>query len=116
MNKKIEVGEWVRTNDGDIFKFGGYCKDGIIDSMVDEKGILYGNQKRCCKAHSKNKEDLIEAGDIVELTDSSIEEVIYIWNEEMLEAIKQDIKEGLALNSILTHEQFEEIKYNFEEE
>ena len=60
---------------------------------------------------SEDITDLIEVGDIVELVDVLSQEVIYIWDKEMLEAVKQDIEEGQTLKSILTKEEFMNRKY-----
>ena len=110
MEDKIEVGEYVRTDKGDIFEFGEYFKSGNIDSMTDKYGILYGNQQKCCKKHSKNIIDLIEVGD-------------YVNGEEVIEVRRQNNKIYLMtcycpqkyikseIKSIVSKEQFESIKY-----
>lgn len=36
---------------------------------------------------------------------------VYIYDDEMLKAVKQDIEEGLEIRQILTHEQFEANEY-----
>ena len=109
---KIEVGEWIRLKYGKIEKVKN--NDYYMQQYIEcEKGLY---PKENIVKHSKNKIDIVEVGDIVKLVDVLSKEVIYIYDNEMLEAVKQDIKEGQFLKSILTHEQFESMKYNFEEE
>ena len=55
--------------------------------------------------------DLIEKGDIVEMYDVLNEDVIYIWNEEMLKAVKEDVANGIKIRRILTKEQMEANQY-----
>lgn len=35
------------------------------------------------------------------------EDVIYIWNEEILKAVKEDVNNGIKIRRILTKEQYE---------
>lgn len=118
MEDKIEVGEYVRNESGYIHKVDSFDKltnffkdeDGKLKEWVGEN--VFGDTiSEIIVKHSKNLIDLIEVGDIVELVDVLSQEVIYIWDKEMLEAVKQDIKEGQTLKSILTKEQFEIVKY-----
>lgn len=124
---KIEVGEFVRTYDGDIFEFSGYC--GNINSMTDKFGILYGNQSKCCKKHSKNIIDLIEEGDIIEFEYGNIvyiSEVLEFWNGDLTylevcfspaDGVGYNMNifdEDIIIKSILTHEQFNQNKYEVE--
>ncbi len=122
---KIEVGEWVRTVDGKFGIFDRYSsrKSSSLYKSPFDCFIKLQNRKtslQChrnyIKTHFKNITDLIEVGDIVELVDVLSKEVIYICDNEMLEAVKEDIKEGQFLQSILTHEEFENRKYNLWEE
>ena len=46
-------------------------------------------------------------GDIVFIQDVLNNDFVYIYDDEMLKAVKQDIEEGLEIRQILTHEQFE---------
>ena len=114
MEDKIEVGEYVRTNEGKIFLFGGYFKAGDINSMTDIKGFLYGNQNKCCKKHSKNIIDLIEQGDYVngyEVLDK------YLFNGEkpVLETNGEETNCKCLCDSdiktIVTKEQFKSVEY-----
>lgn len=51
--------------------------------------------------HSENIIDLIEVGDIVEVSDVLHNDIVYIWNEKMLKALKEDIKIGIGIKSIV---------------
>ena len=53
-------------------------------------------------------------GDIVEVFDVLHNDIVYIWNEEMLKALKEDIENGIQIKSIVTHQQFNSIKYEVE--
>lgn len=122
----IEVGEYGRTNFGKIIKFAWYEKEKeilndkaviLVDKMRTTTDCFYYFEKgECIVKHSKNIIDLIEVGDIVEIFDVLNEDVIYIWSEEMLKALKEDIKNGIGIRRILTHEQFEANCYKVEEE
>lgn len=122
----IEVGEYGRTNFGKIIKFAWYEKEKeilndkaviLVDKMRTTTDCFYYFEKgECIVKHSKNIIDLIEVGDIVEIFDVLNEDVIYIWNEEMLKALKEDIKNGIGIRRILTHEQFEANCYKVKEE
>lgn len=122
----IEVGEYGRTNFGKIIKFAWYEKEKeilndkaviLVDKMRTTTDCFYYFEKgECIVKHSKNIIDLIEVGDIVEIFDVLNEDVIYIWNEEMLKALKEDIQNGIGIRRILTHEQFEANCYKVEEE
>ena len=110
----IEIGEYVRSKGGRILHIDEIEK--ITRDIRTEYRFWDTSQKMWGKhcdfvKHSKNIIDLIEVGDIVELVDVLSEEVIYIWDEEMLEAVKQDIKEGQTLKSIVTKENFEQVQY-----
>lgn len=107
---EIEVGEYVRSKSGkiDIFK------------EKDENYMF----ARCEKntywildiiKHSKNIIDLIEVGDIVKLDDEFIEyRLIDVFDESIIEGLKQDIKTGVKINSILTKEQYKNNCYTVE--
>ncbi len=121
MEDKIEVGEYVRTREGYIgilidinIKNLNYltidCKRSVRRDFLYPDSYLYLTNEDIVK-HSKNIIDIIKVGDIVELTDVLSQEVIYIWDEEMLEAVKQNIEEGQRLKSILTREEFTNRKY-----
>ena len=60
---------------------------------------------------SKNIIDLIEVGDIVFINDFAGYDFVYINDKEMLEALKEDIQNGVEIKSIMTHEQYEKNCY-----
>lgn len=58
--------------------------------------------------------DLVEIEDIVFTEDFYGYSFIHIYDEEMLEALKEDVKNEVKIKSILTHEQFEQNCYTVE--
>ena len=116
----IEVGEYVRTNDGHIGKLIRIERDDIDTSLKwyvfdDGKNERYINKPYIVK-HSKNIIDLIEIGDIVKLDDEFIEyRLIDVFDESIIEGLKQDIKTGIKINSILTKEQYKRNCYTVEQ-
>lgn len=114
------VGKYARTNKGDIF---------IYANVVDKKGNkldyimklvnggpikYYLNKDEKIVKHSKNIIDLIEAGDIVHTRDVLNEDITYIWSKEYLDALKEDLKNGIELVDILTKEQYQANCYTVE--
>ena len=122
------VGEYVRTRNGLIGKVnkielagsgvrfaGEYLSDTIIqfnDGKVYERRV----KEKDITKHSKNITDLIEVGDIVFIQDVLNNDFVYIWDDEMLKAVKQDVEEGLKITEVLTHQQFEANAYKVESE
>lgn len=97
----IKVGEYVRTKSGkiDIFK------------EKDENYMFARCQKNTywifdITKHSKNLRDIIEVGDIVFIQDVLNNDFVYIYDDEMLKAVREDIEEGLEITEVLTHEQY----------
>lgn len=87
---------YVKNVFGDIYK---------VDDLTD---IMYKNDflyNRIVK-QSNNIIDLIQIGDLVELIDILNQEIIYIWDDEILKAVRKDIKNGLKIGRILTKEKF----------
>lgn len=113
----IEVGEYVRIDkDHRIIALGIAKVVKTINETIYVKNnfeLLITIDKNSISKHSKNIIDLIEVGDIVEIFDVLNEDVIYIWSEEML---KEDIKNGIGIRRILTHEQFEANCYKVKED
>ena len=108
----IEVGEYVRTKSGKFDKVinNNYYMPQYIEC---EKSIV--NKENIVK-HSKNIIDLIEVGDIVKLDDEFIEyRLIDIFDEIILEGLKQDVKTGVKIKSILTKEQYMQNCYKIPE-
>lgn len=119
----IEVGEYVKTIDGRIGIFDRYSsrkEDSIYKSPFNCFIKLQGRKTplQCdrdyIKKHSKNIINLIEVGDIVHTRDVLNEDIVYIWSEEYLKALKEDLDNGIELVEILTHEQYEENCYTVE--
>ncbi len=87
---------YVRNTFGDIYK------------VDDSTGVMYKTDvlyNRIVKQFN-NIIDLIQIGDLVELIDVLNQEIIYIWNDEMLKAVRKDIENGLKIGRILTKEKF----------
>lgn len=119
--EEIQIGEYVRTNDGKIGKLIRIERDDIDISLKwyvfdDRKNERYINKPYIVK-HSKNIIDLIEVGDIV-----NGEKVIEIFNSYFLNlgelpyVITQNNKyEEQDIETILTHEQYENDCYRIGE-
>lgn len=130
--EEIKVGDFIRTNDGQIGKLIRIERDDIDTSLKwyvfnDAKNERYVNKPYITK-YSKNKIDLIEVGDIIEINKEKYEVIydesfdklgILIPNREEL-AVKHSsvryIFSKAGRNefnniSILTHEQFEQNCY-----
>ncbi len=119
---KIEVGEWVRTVDGKFGIFDRYSsrKSSSLYKSPFNCFIKLQNRKtslQChrnyIKTHSKNKIDIVEVGDYV--NGKYVEKIEQYKSGKSIVALigiidKKDIKD------IVSHEQFESVKYNFEEE
>ena len=106
----IEVGEYAKTDTGKIDKVinNNYYMPQYIEC---EKDIVY---KENISKHSKNIIDLIEVGDIVHTRDVLNEDIVYIWSEEYLKALKEDLKNGIELVDILTKERYQSNCYTVE--
>lgn len=113
----IRKDNYVRLNTGEIVKVIG-----IKENNVNKKAIYYGFydtdwfDSSAVENFSENIIDLIEVGDIVEIFDVLNEDVIYIWSEEMLKALKEDVNNGIKIRRILTKELFEANCYKVKEE
>ena len=120
---KIEVGDYVKIADGTITKVTSLLFDNIYyfdksfetDKYYELVNSLNDSEiKDNIVKSSKDIIDLIEIGDIVETFDVLNNDIIYIWSEEMLKALKEDVENGIQIKSIVTKEQFEKMKYNVE--
>lgn len=107
MEEIINQNDYVRTHNGRIYK----VTNAYILKITCGHTVLRYND---IKSHSSNIIDLIEVGDIIEVFDVLHNDIVYIWNEEMLKALKEDIENGIQIKSIVTHEQFNSIKYEVE--
>lgn len=110
--EQIQVGEYVRTNKGEIAKVVGIDDDKWLETTSH---IGFVEPPEDIKKHSKNIIDLIGVGDIVEIFDVLHNDIIYIWSEEMLKALKEDIESGIQIKAVLTKEQFENMQYKVED-
>ena len=116
----IKVGEFVRLarNQG-INKIIDEDDDGflILDEMIaDEYGdecfeISLQDVDSEITKHSFNITDLIEVGDIVFIQDVLNNDFVYIYDDEMLKAVRETIEEGLEITEVLTHELYEANAY-----
>lgn len=122
--KEIKVGEYGRTNKGKIFIFAWlensdekrYTNKVLLgNGKIFENKFYYFDDGEEIVKHSKNIIDLIEVGDIVHTRDVLNEDIIYIWTEEYLKALKEDLKNGIELVDILTKEQYESNCYTVEQ-
>lgn len=109
--KEIEVGNYVRTENGIIDKVDSVC--GMIENTVHLRGqSLWFNVDYIVK-HSKQLIDLIEVKDVIKYridnisttleTKGYIEGIVDISDEEMLQRIK--IYKSYHILAILTKEQ-----------
>ena len=112
----IEIGEYVRTKSGEIGIFKKYAEEGVQQwfTML-QNGTLYTTATRAIVNHSKNIIDLIEVGDIVHTRDVLNEDIVYIWSEKFLKALKEDLNSGIELIEILTKEQYMQNCYKIPE-
>lgn len=109
----IEVGEYVRTRVGEIYK---------VTKIDENYGLVYfdktyGGWSReeldtIIKKHSKNIIDLIEVGDFV----NGYKVIGKNTNEVFVFYTIYDKYTSDDIESILTHEQYEQNCYNLEEE
>ena len=79
-----------------------------------ETGISFPIDTLLLGKVSENILDILEVGDILRVFDnlSETEEKVNIFDDEMLKAVKEDIKDNnYKILSILTHEQFSSLEY-----
>jgi len=128
--EKTKVGEYGRTNLGNIIKFVWFQEDGVtcknkvvlVDEMIkSSRPFYYFKKNEFIKNHSKNIIDLVEVGDYVngalayEILDNEIETLdgkikvkrIHVTTGFLL--YEKDIK------SIVTKEQFANTEYRLED-
>lgn len=113
---EIQIGEYVRTKKGKIAKVKTiYSEEDRIkmkNFSVKKETLINGNIKiPDVVKHSFKLVDLIEVGDIVEIFDVLHNDIFFIWSEDMVKALKEDIENGIEIKSIVTKEMFESIKY-----
>lgn len=116
----IELGEYVRTKQGDITKITRFCELEFnkvrINSIVGEDGCLYGNPDKVVKKHSKNIIDLIEPGDYVNGKyvykngeDFGGEKCLHMESSEVYAC--EDFLYEKDIKSIVTKQQFRNMEY-----
>ena len=117
----IEVNEYVRTNTGYIAKLKQYLSNTgtyLFDDFIQE---IQGDKYRCISEnelekvivkHSKQLIELIEVGDIVEIR-TGLHSIFkyFVENEDNLLLLEEKVKEFWNIETILTHEQFEQNSY-----
>ena len=117
----IEVNEYVRTNTGYISKLKQYLSNTgtyLFDDFIQE---IQGDKYRCISEnelekvivkHSKQLIELIEVGDIVEIR-TGLHSIFkyFVENEDNLLLLEEKVKEFWNIETILTHEQFEQNSY-----
>lgn len=127
-NEEIKVGEYVRTHEGYIAKFKKYvnsqsskCKLCIFDNSIrdishtvyDEDNFLFDDElEEYIANHSKNIMDLIEKGDYVDgfyVVDRDKNGICVLL--DTAPTCYSNIYEEQHIKTIVTHEQFEQIKY-----
>ncbi len=114
---KLEVGMYVRTKRGQIGKITTIGKDNVA---IEFNGMWQDivSKKNIVKEPSFDFLDLIEAGDVISLSEDidnfKKEYIIGIPDLITLDAIKEKIENGnLRLVGIVTKERFENIEYKF---
>jgi hypothetical protein len=115
---EIEVGDYVRTKRGTIHKIERRDKDKhlLIDTAyLGSRYFTYIEEKEDIVKHSKNIIYLIEVNDLIKTKEEKT--IIHIYDNDTLEAVKEDIEEGhFTIETIVTHEMFESIEYKVEED
>ena len=111
----IKKDDYSRLNTGEIVKVIG-----IRENELNKKAIYYDNvygdwfDAIAVENFSENIIDLIEVGDIVHTRDVLNEDIVYIWSEEYLKALKEGIDNGIELIEILTKELYKANCYTVE--
>ena len=128
MEDEIKVGEWVRTFNGEIGKIIKIKNDDeySYDYYVCDNDSATSFKMQIVK-HSPNLIDLVEVGDVIQLKGAekfkyevlqiswikSKGKHIHIINSFRMEGGKDIFIEDIE--SLITHEQFEQIKYKVKE-
>lgn len=117
VENNIKRDDYARLNTGEIVRVIG-----IKENKSNKKAIYFGIYEQdwfdsmAVENFSDNIIDLIEVGDIVHIKDVLHEDITYIWSEDYLKALKEDIQNGIKLVSIVTKEQMASIEYKVEED
>lgn len=112
MKEEIELGEYIRTQGGIIFKVVGkeYSKD-YEDEWIRADKIFLGEWKEHVIKHSKSLIDLIEVGDIVRGKDNHLFEVYAVGSDSVYINNLEEFIHIEDIKSIATHEQMKEMEY-----
>lgn len=120
MKDKIQVGEYIRTEygiigkileDEDIAENGVYIDARFFDDYADVTNFV---KYEDIKSHSFNIIDLLKVEDIIKMKDNDMNylETIYINDEGMLEAVKEDSEyNNMKIKSIVTKEMLKNVEY-----
>lgn len=122
MDKEIEVSEYIRTKRGEIARVSNKNQDCILlNKMINKhnegKGTIrdwaiFNEDMQVISKHSKNIIDLIEVGDILDIKTGLYSGFKYfIETEEHLDMLKKQINEFWVIETILTHEQYDNNKF-----
>ena len=123
---KIEIGEYIRTKQGDISKVRYVDEESIFledsvwskNDLYEKTGVLYFDDEEIAK-HSKNIIDLIEVGDYVNgclivkiYKDPFLEGQINLWTNMLFpnKYYKEKITDK-NIKTIVTKEQFKNMEY-----
>ena len=118
----MKVGDYVRTRQGNIFKWDKYMTTTKEECREVDSPYIYINQNDIIKS-SPNIIDLIEVGDILVIKDfvddacMIFTDIYLIQNEQQLLNIKSDLEKNKnkKLYSIVTSEQFSQMEYRIGE-
>lgn len=114
---EIKVGDYIRSKDGYIDKVERIVYDELEKKnyYACEKSVMASGFKEDIVKHSSNIIELIEKGDIVHTEDVLNEGYYYMYDESFIRATKENIKNGITLVDILTHEQYKDNCYRVKE-
>ena len=119
---EIEVGDYVRTNSGLIFKVNEITYDEEYKDYLYKESFLLVDWKENIVKHSKQLIDLVEVGDyvnghlVVEISKNAYNQKIVITEVDGKDgAIRHHYLER-SIKNVVTHEQFESIEYKVEED
>lgn len=115
---EIKVGEYVRTEFGNIGKFYRPASErsDVYYIYIAKDGMKISSRYDSVVKHSFNIIDLIEEEDIVKIKDHDWIRVFNIDDKITLKSFIEDCEENnWTLMSIVTHEQFQSMEYRLEE-
>lgn len=124
--EKIEVGEYVRTNKGNIGQvidiFQGHC---VAKYHIEFKGNVKVKRQylstNTIVNHNKRISEIIEVGDyvnghlVVEISKNAYNQKIVITEVDGKDGAIRHYYLERSIKNVVTHEQFESIEYKVEE-